>query len=204
MNSNNTFKEGIQTEKASQNQILKEVELRLTFGNEEQSIVLESKLQSHGFEFHSESTETDTYFDGPNFIEDKVCLRVRKRGDFVEMTYKGPSRTKENGFFSKEELNLKIEDPETAFKMLSALGFPELVTVSKNRKTYKRSVDNTGIMIDRIEEVGVFLEIEVMSNDPTQARRQILQVQKDLELTNLERTVLPYRDLKLNSISQNS
>jgi len=204
MNPDNTLKEGIQTEKASQNQILKEVELRLTFNNEQEAIALESKLQSHGFEFHSESTEADTYFDGPNFIEDKICLRVRRRGDFVEMTYKGPSHAKENGFFSKEELNLKIEDPETAFKMLSALGFPELVTVTKSRKTYKRSADNTGIMIDTIEGVGVFLEIEVMSNDPTQARRQILQVQKDLELTNLERTVLPYRDLKLNSISQNS
>lgn len=80
----------------------------------------------------------------------------------------------------------KIENPSLEeYKMLNNL--IDHVTVDKMRSTYK--IEDFIISVDRVNELGTFLEIEIMAFDLSNLdalKNQILEVLKELQLTPLK------------------
>lgn len=110
-------------------------------------------------EFIIEKEEIDLYFNHPcrDFKLSDEALRVRKDIEGIKMTYKGPKVDSETK--SREEVNLKIEDLETAVQLLKKLGFIPVREVRKKRKIFK--FGNAIICLDSVEGLGNFIEIEI-------------------------------------------
>ncbi|GAA1268580.1 hypothetical protein GCM10009646_65020 [Streptomyces aureus] len=71
------------------------------------------------------------------------CLRIRRRGDFAEITYKPastPTTHAADDVVSKVETNVILREGEqapTAERLLTSIGMCELVRVEKTRTTYR-------------------------------------------------------------------
>lgn len=114
-------------------------------------------------EFIVEKTESDIYFNSPwkDFKESDEALRIREDKEGVNITYKGPkidSRTK-----SREEVKVNIDDYQSGIQLLKGLGFTPFGEVVKNRRIY--NLEGATVTIDRVENLGEFLEIELQANE---------------------------------------
>lgn len=158
------------------------------------------KLEGIGAQFIKNKKETDTYFNvsGRDSIKTKECLRVRKSNDLIEITYKGATHPDSNdAHFAKHELNLFVENETEAIEFLKLLGNEIVAVVEKSRDYYE--FGNCNIAVDSISGVGMFIELEVMSNDDKEGLREIENVAKKLGLSEESVEMLPYRDLVIMS-----
>lgn len=162
------------------------------------------KIKEENFEFTKDITEEDTYFTDKdfNFIKDKVCLRTRKvNEDFLEITYK-PKTDKTTEKYGKKEVNLKIDpkDYKDAKYIIEELGYIEYVSFKKNRKIYSKTINGLkySVMIDTIENIGDFIELEILSDNAEE--KELLQGKlykfiEKMECSNLRKKTKPYRDI---------
>lgn len=184
-----------------QSPTLKEIEIKYQV-EESFAIALEENLIKEGFVFVGEINEKDLYFDGPEYISLKICLRIRSKNNKHVLTYKGPT-TNENskeGVVAKEEVDVVVSDYDSAVKLIESLGHPKLVEVSKHRKEFEAQINDekVTIAIDRVETAGIFIEIEVISKSEPIARSLIKEVSTKLGFDNQNQVVSPYRDIVLN------
>ncbi|UCE92041.1 MAG: class IV adenylate cyclase [Methanobacteriota archaeon] len=123
----------------------------------------------------------DTYYAHPGrrFKETDEALRLRKRDDGSEQTYKGPRMTGSSAK-AREELTLRIDDWLTMDRVLKRLGFVDIVCVKKRRVSF--ALDLLRVDIDDIEGLGQFVEIELMTEDPSRAKLLIHRAEKELRL----------------------
>ncbi|EST25414.1 hypothetical protein M878_29150 [Streptomyces roseochromogenus subsp. oscitans DS 12.976] len=151
-------------------------------------------------------TEVDTYYSRPDidYMATVECLRVRRRGDFAEITYKPPSTAvthSANGVISKQETNVHLDSASQAAladQLLEYIGMRPLVRVEKNRTTYHHPTQpGVTVSIDMVAGVGAFVETEVISTDVTLATLKVEQTENQLGITDLPPVDLPYRDLAL-------
>lgn len=160
-------------------------------------------VEEAGGEFLHESLERDTYFNvsGRDSMTTKECLRIReshKKGN--EITYKPPTEEgKQELHFAKKETNLAVQDPQAARDLLMCLGSTILVVVEKNRKYY--SLNGCTVCIDKITDLGIFIEIEVMGNNANAALTKIKDCAKVLSLDDQDIVTAPYRDLVMQASS---
>ena len=180
------------------------IELEASFHlNENYNDILE-KIKKEGFQFSKDIVEEDTYFTDKNmtFIQDRVCLRTRKTNeDFLELTYK-PKTDNSTEKYGKKEVNLNINPKDysdTKF-ILEELGYIEYVSFKKHRKIYKKIINNFeyNIMIDEIEGIGDFIELEILANN--EEEKEKLHDELDLFVEkigciNLKEKKKPYRDI---------
>ena len=163
-----------------------------------------NKLKEKKFEFSNELVEEDTYFTdiNLNFIENKTCLRIRKTNNTnVELTYK-PKTTKHTENYGKKETNVNISrgDYEDIKYILKELGYVEYVSFKKHREIYSKSKNDFeyNIMIDHIENIGDFIEIEILAqnyDDQEKVQIELENLIKKIECQNLKPKEKPYRDL---------
>ena len=163
-----------------------------------------NKLKEEKFEFSNELVEEDTYFTdiNLNFIENKTCLRIRKTNNTnVELTYK-PKTTKHTENYGKKETNVNISrgDYEDIKYILKELGYVEYVSFKKHREIYSKSKNDFeyNIMIDHIENIGDFIEIEILAqnyDDKEKVQIELENLIKKIECKNLKPKEKPYRDL---------
>ena len=163
-----------------------------------------NKLKEEKFEFSNELVEEDTYFTdiNLNFIENKTCLRIRKTNNTnVELTYK-PKTTKHTENYGKKETNVNISrgDYEDIKYILKELGYVEYVSFKKHREIYSKSKNDFeyNIMIDHIENIGDFIEIEILAqnyDDKEKVQIELENLIKKIECQNLKTKEKPYRDL---------
>ena len=180
------------------------IELEASFHlNENYNDILE-KIKKEGFEFSKDIVEEDTYFTDKNmtFIQDRICLRTRKTNeDFLELTYK-PKTDNSTEKYGKKEVNLNINPKDysdTKF-ILEELGYIEYVSFKKHRKIYKKIINNFeyNIMIDEIEGIGDFIELEILANN--EEEKEKLHDELDLFVEkmgciNSKEKKKPYRDI---------
>ncbi|MDO4780853.1 MAG: class IV adenylate cyclase [Candidatus Saccharibacteria bacterium] len=160
-------------------------------------------LANHGFQETSELRETDTYYSRPDvdFMRTVECLRIRQRDGFAEITYKPASTaaTHTGGdIIIKPETNLPIavENVAVAQQLLTNLDMRELVVVAKLRRSFQSPAwPNVTIAIDDIAGAGLFIEIEVMSNDQAVAATMIHDIEELLNLIDFPVVTRPYRDI---------
>ncbi|WP_202319961.1 class IV adenylate cyclase [Archaeoglobus neptunius] len=114
-------------------------------------------------EFVIEKYEYDVYFNHPcrDFRETDEAVRIRKDVEGINITYKGPKIDSETK--SREEIKLKVEDFDMAFKLLEKLGFTRVMEVKKLRKIYR--LGDAIICIDDVEGLGRFVEFELESDN---------------------------------------
>ena len=131
-----------------------------------------------------EATE-DVYFSHPNrdFGKTDEALRLRKKSDGSELSYKGPRMNLERAK-GREEINLKVDNALTAQRIVERLGFKEFCTVSKKRTSYQ--YDKLRVDIDDVEGLGEFVELEVLTESPERSTQLFEIATKDLSLERIE------------------
>ena len=187
---------------------LTEVERKRALDPETQAALLE-RLHELGFRERARHVETDDYYSRPDvdFMETVECLRVRSCDGFSEITYK-PGSTAANtaeGVISKVETNARLADANQAARanqLLTMLGMIHLAQVNKHRVEYASAEHgDVTIAIDTITNVGVFIEVEVLTADPNGAAATLDRIERDLGTAELPVISLPYRDLVVQASS---
>ncbi len=162
--------------------------------------LFKQKIKEIGAQFIKNKKEVDTYFNvsGRDSIKSKECLRVRKSNDFIEITYKGATHPDSNdAHFAKHELNLLVKNESDAIEFLKLIGNEIVAVVEKDRDYYRFDVCN--ITVDSVKDVGIFVELEVMSHNDNDGLKKIEEVAEKLGLSNKSLEMLPYRDLVMRS-----
>ena len=133
----------------------------------------------------AEETMEDVYFSHPgrDFGKTDEALRLRKKADEVELSYKGP-RMKMERAKAREEINLKIDNALTAQRIIERLGFTEVCVVKKLRKSYH--LDRLRIDVDDVEGLGEFVELEILTESPDRSEELFELATKELSLERLE------------------
>ncbi len=130
---------------------------------------LENLIKSMNFKECESINETDEYFTDINskYIKNRICLRIRKTDNKqMELTFKGKS-IDFTGMYAKTENNIDIDinSYDVLKNMLFSLGFYSYCIVDKTRKEYTQIQNDIeyNIMIDKIKNVGYFVEFELLS-----------------------------------------
>ncbi len=140
-------------------------------------------LQQLNAESFGRVHEHDIYYNAPhrNFARTDEALRVRYAGGKAVVTYKG-AKIKNLGLKAREELNTAVESGEVFEKILARLGFMKTAEVDKWRENYRYG--NASIALDEVENLGTFVEIEVIAGTETQAATErIDKIKKELGIS---------------------
>ncbi len=145
----------------------------------------EKALIGLGFKAGDLIRESDIYFnsDFHDFIQSDEALRVRtsenlsKRTSRIYLTYKG--RKVDNISMTREELETELADGDTAVRILKALGYQSMFHVNKLRQLYHG--DNLTACVDQVEDLGSFLELEVIVKDESQREEALDRIEQILK-----------------------
>ncbi len=134
---------------------------------------LKKGIESLGATWSETKTQVDSYFKQKDDVDavqkpGSFILRVR-RDSKVKLTFK--AFTDRRGVW--EELETGIEDPDVMEKILEKTGFVNVLTLHKKRTSTK--YQQFSLEIDEIEELGDFLEAEVMGEDGEKLQEEIKQ-----------------------------
>lgn len=166
-----------------------EVKLRLT-----DEAGLRRRLAELGaFAFPAED-EDDTFFRHPvrDFAQTDETLRLRRVGDALELTYKGP-RQAGRAKARKEHSVPTATDPTP---LLRALGFHPHFTLMKHRERHR--LGKVTVCIDKVEGLGPFVEVEAMGDDRKEAEARVEEALERLGLAEHPREQRSYLALALD------
>lgn len=165
-------------------------------GNEK----VEKSLGRLGAEFVSEEETEDVYFRHPgrDFGKTDEALRLRKRADVSELTYKGPRMRLEHTK-AREEVTLRTGDALAAQRIVERLGFTEFMTVRKRRRNFR--YDKVRVAVDLVDGLGEYVELELITEEPKRAEALIEEMRAELSLTDLEPRT--YLEMILDSNARN-
>ncbi len=152
-----------------------EAKIKIQGPEEVKKALMRVNAQKKGFE-----AQKDVYFNAPHrdFALTDEALRVRYADGVAEVTYKGPKMADLN-LKARTELNIDVGSGNDFEQMLELLGFSRVMEVRKVREIFE--VDETVISIDMVEELGWFVEIEVVTDgDLNQAEKKIENVRKKI------------------------
>lgn len=156
---------------------------------------LENRLRDLGAVETETQQHVDTYFNHPcrDFAETREAFRVRRINGVPMVTYKG---TKLPGAIkARQELEWRLDpgDPNgnNMEQLLGHLSFRRVASVQKTRRlfTMPPSLGDIAVMIDRVESLGAFAEIEVIVDESTEvetARQRIASLALQLSLDRSE------------------
>jgi len=139
--------------------------------------------------------EVDQYFNAPDrdFGRTDEALRIRTVNDLNFITYKGPKRDPQTK--SRFELELPLSDgPRIATEwreLLSRLGYRATGVVTKTRRIFNTKRDGFDVQaaLDQVEEVGTYVELEIIADESrfSEAKSLVLKLAEDLGLDGVER-----------------
>lgn len=131
--------------------------LNITYEEAQNALVsickAECATQSQSDEIFSLSNTPASWDEGSSFF------RIRETSGQHALTLKTIGKDT-NSF---QEFETSISDPSAVRNMLQVLGYQPLVSFHKVRTTF--SFDQFTVCLDFIEELGVFLEIEMVQKD---------------------------------------
>jgi adenylate cyclase class 2 len=159
------------------------------------------RLRKSGAEFFGKKKEIDTYFNvaGRDSLTTKECLRVREADTYIEITYKPPTENHSvvQSHFAKKETNVSVKDGKEAIVMLELIGNDVLVVVDKEREYY--AIDGCTVALDCVKDGGLFVEIEIETDDELAGLEKIDVLARRLGLDASMIETLPYRDVVLSA-----
>ncbi len=156
---------------------------------------LESRLQAMGATIEPAIVQIDRYFSHParDFVATDEAFRIRSIGPENRITYKGPKIDQTTK--TRREIELPLP-PGTSMagdyeELLDVLGFLPVATVRKHRReaTLDWHGHRLSIALDDVDDVGRFVELEIVANEDglDAARTALRQVAEQLQLTTIER-----------------
>lgn len=146
---------------------------------------LEQDLVKAGCVFSEPIKQDDVvYSAGPDSgarptlgTEGHLAIRIRRQGNTAEFTLK----QQKSGEMDNIEHETKVDKPEAIHEILGLLGWKPQIEVKKIRK--KGKLGKYEICLDRVEELGDFMEIEKMTDnndDPETVRKELFDALKPL------------------------
>ncbi len=146
-------------------------------------------------------TQVDTYYAHPerDFATTDEALRIRRVGKANFITYKGPklaATALDATTKTRREIELPLAAGERSAtqwdELLEALSFRRVAEVSKVRQIFRLQRDGQAIelAVDQVQQVGDFLELEVVVGDVNEiapAQKQIATLASELQLADAER-----------------
>jgi len=174
-----------------------EIEAKLKVDSLEE---IERKLPELGAEFQAEQLQIDYFFDDVNSTLTKTdrCLRLRKqmvgKKESFFLTYKGAKE--KSSLKKRQEIEFEIKDADSVRKLLSALGYEEVLAIEKKRRLWQ--LGDCEVALDKLPLLGDFVEIEGPDED------KIATVQKSLGLTDLPHITESYASLVVKKQTVNS
>ncbi len=129
--------------------------------------------------------QVDKYFAHPSrdFSLTDEALRVRRVGDRWVLTYKGPKIDA----VSKTREEIECDVGRGIDRLLHRLGFREVATVRKRRRSYR--MNGFTLAIDEVEGLGTFTEMESSPGDRATVD-ELLDVLSSLGLESETRSYL--------------
>ena len=156
---------------------------------------LESQLRECGAEEGITEEHRDTYYNHPcrDFAETQEAFRVRRVGAVPLITYKGPRLP--GAIKARREMEWRLDpgDPDGSQMeaLLQVLSFRRVATVTKSRRPFSMTDSSAEfvIVIDEVEDLGIFAEIELLVESKEgveKARSQIEELSGRLGLHQAE------------------
>lgn len=163
------------------------------------------RLEQWGGYLHQERTEVDRYFNAPHrdFRATDEALRLRRVGESNRLTYKGPRRDTQTK--TRPEIEVPLADGETAARLteelLLALGFRFVAVVRKQRQIYRfqRYGFTLELCRDEVEKAGVFVELEILTEEQRYEEAQAVLLRTAVELGLHERELRSYLQMVLEA-----
>jgi adenylate cyclase class 2 len=138
---------------------------------------VEGKLTALGACFAAPIEQIDRYFAHParDFVQTDEALRLRRVGDEIAITWKGPRLA--GGGKTRREIELPLETVSRAdsagasptldrwTELLESLGFRRVREVAKRRRTARLAWQGgeVEIALDRVAGLGDYLELELLA-----------------------------------------
>lgn len=165
-----------------------EIEVKVKLDSVEK---LKKSIEKLGATWSKTKIQVDTYYKYHTDVD-----AVEKPGSFIlrvrrdaknKLTYK--AFTDRRGVW--EELETVIEDPDQMEKILQKTGFVNVLTLHKKRTSTK--YQQFSLEIDEIEELGDFLEAEIIGEDGEKLQAEINEFFLSLGLNseNIDRRGYP-------------
>jgi adenylate cyclase class 2 len=142
-----------------------------------------------------EEVEADHYFNAPDrdFRRTDEAFRLRRAGGTNRFTYKGPKR--DAATKTRTEIELPVAGGDAAAadagRLVTALGYRPVAVVRKTRTSYElgRGDFMVVVCVDVVDQVGTFVEVEVVCEDARfdAASAAVLGLAAELGLTETER-----------------
>lgn len=140
--------------------------------------------------------QVDSYFAHParDFSQTDEALRIRRVGEHNFVTYKGPKLDPTTK--TRREIEVPLVDGIATFEqyaaLLEALGFRRVADVAKLRQIFElnRAGQTVEIAFDQVQQVGTFLELEIVVPDDAEigaAQATLQQLASELQLKISER-----------------
>lgn len=180
-----------------------EVEVKVRIIEED----IERKIEEFGAAFVGFEDHTDTYYNTPyrDFSETDEALRIRcteAEGSEITsiLTYKGAKVDEDSK--TRKEVEVRIEDARKMDEILSLLGFSKAGNVIKKRRNYR--MDEISIVLDDVEHLGRFIELEMTSEDEDfkLQKEKIFKILKELGFDKTEVIRESYLELLHKVISE--
>ncbi|MDA1165799.1 MAG: class IV adenylate cyclase [Planctomycetota bacterium] len=165
-----------------------EVEQKFRLEGQTESIV--ARLLELGATEIGDVRQADHYFNHPvrDFSETDEALRIRSVGSENWLTWKGPKidKTTKTRREIETALGAGTQTAEQISEVLAILGFRSVAVVRKVRRQFElnRGDFRFEFAIDRVDEVGEFLEIELIADQDglTEARQALKSLSQDVGL----------------------
>jgi adenylate cyclase class 2 len=156
---------------------------------------VERRLRAWGAHFDDVREDADQYFNAPDrdFARTDEALRIRTVGPANLVTYKGPKTDALTKTRSEIEVPLAAGPAmaEEFGRLLTRLGYRPVAVVRKRRVIahLQREGFDLEVCLDTVDEVGRFVEVEIMA--PAEkldaARNVLLKIAGELGLKAQER-----------------
>jgi adenylate cyclase class 2 len=156
---------------------------------------VERHLQAWGAQWVPVREDIDRYFNAPDrdFARTDEALRIRSIGQDNFVTYKGPKTEAQTKTRTEIEVPLGAGTvvAEEFGRVLTHLGYRAVAVVRKQRAIahLQREGFDLEVCLDTVEEVGRFVEVEIMAQPEVldAARAVLLKTAAELGLKNQER-----------------
>ncbi len=173
-----------------------EVEAKVAVEN---PAALRRQLEQAGARSAGITQQDDRFFQHPcrDLVAGDEALRVRRDGDHMDVTYKGPQRGGALKVRTEHAVPVLVDPTD----MLEALGFKVAARLRKRRERFLLDdADGTlELSLDHLDGLGDFLEIECLDQDEGQARQRVHAALERLGLAHLPTINRAYLDLALDA-----
>ena len=155
-----------------------EVESKIKINNPEETRKKIKKVA----EFVKIEKKIDDYFSLEKGVYPKKSLRVRDKGNKVEVNFK-KWVSYNDGVHMKKESEFEVSDLKNFFSLLVDFGFERWIRKEKRTELYKTK-DKVSIELNYVKKLGWYVEIEILckERDMKKAKKRIIEIRKALRL----------------------